>query len=86
MDAEVRDMPDLELQLMRRGLDDMAAASERCGRCDRTPLVGEHVHVYDDRVLCELCRELERRPPVSIRPVHGPEFGHTMKLRARPAA
>lgn len=86
MDAEVRDMPDLELQLMRRGLHDIAAASERCGRCDRTPLVGETVHVYADRVLCELCRERERRPPLAIRPVHGPEFGHTMKTRAPHAA
>ncbi len=86
MGAEVRDMPDLELQLMRRGLDDMAAASERCGRCDRTPLLGEIVHVYADQVLCDLCRERERRPPLAIRSVHGPEFGHTMKVRARPAA
>ena len=81
MDVEVREMPDLELQLLRRGLDDMAAASERCGRCERTPLVGEYVHVYADRLLCELCRELERQQPLAIRLVHGPEFGHTIKVR-----
>ncbi len=86
MDAEVREMPDLELQLMRRALDDRAAASERCGRCERTPLVGEYVHVYADRVLCELCRELEREAPLAIRLVHGPEFGHTIKIRDRRAA
>ncbi len=86
MDADVREMPDLELALMRRGLDDMAAASERCGRCERTPLVGEHVHVYADRVLCELCRELERDPPLHVSLVHGPAFGHSIRIRDRRAA
>lgn len=81
MEAEVRPTPDLELALMRRGLDERAAASERCGRCDRTPLVGEQVHVYADRVLCELCRERERKRPLAIRLVHGPAFGRAIRIR-----
>lgn len=85
MDAEVRERLALELQLMRRGLDDRAAASERCGRCDRIPLVGEHVHVYADRVLCELCSEREREGPLTIRLVHGPAFGRAIKIRGRRA-
>jgi hypothetical protein len=76
-----REMPDLELALLRRSLDEMAAGSERCRHCHRTPLIGERVYAYDgDAILCELCRALERKPPSSSRIVHGPEFGHTMRI------
>jgi len=77
----MREMPELEMALLRRGLDDRAAAEERCGRCRRTLLVGESVHVYDaDRIVCDLCRERERKPPMSVRVVHGPAFGHTIRI------
>ncbi len=71
---------------MRHGLDERAASSERCGRCHRTPLVGEHVHVYAKRILCDLCRELERQSPVSSRLVHGPAFGHSIRIVDQRAA
>ena len=59
--ARIRDMPDLELALLRRGVDDLAADCERCQRCRRTPLIGERVYVYDSgAIACELCRALER--------------------------
>jgi hypothetical protein len=81
MDAPVRDMDKLELALLRRGIDARAAGTEHCERCRRTPLIGERVHVYEsDVVLCELCRALEREPPIASRLVHGPEFGHTMRI------
>ncbi len=55
--------------------------------CSRTPLVGETVYAYGhDGVLCELCRALEREPPLQSRVVRGPEFGHTMKLTDHRAA
>jgi hypothetical protein len=86
MDASVREMPEFELALLRRGLDELAAGSERCNRCNRTPLVGENVHVYNERVLCDLCRELEHKPPESSRPVHGPAFGNSIRIIDQRAA
>jgi hypothetical protein len=80
-------MPALELALLRRGVDELSADCERCHRCHRTPLVGERVYVYDSgRLLCELCRSLERRQPSSTHIVHGPEFGHTMRISDHRAA
>lgn len=87
MDSPVRDMPALELALMRRGVDDLAAGCERCARCRRTPLVGERVHIYESgAVLCELCRAVESQTPVGSRLVHGPEFGHTLRITDRRTA
>lgn len=74
-------MPTLELALLRRGVEDMAQEEQRCARCHRHPLIGERVYEYGSgRELCELCRELESTAPASSRLVHGPEFGHTMKI------
>jgi hypothetical protein len=81
MTASLRDMLDLELALLRRGLDERLAGSERCTCCHRTPLVGEEVYVYGSGVIaCALCRERQREAPQHSRLVHGPEFGHTMKI------
>jgi hypothetical protein len=81
------DIAGLERSLLRRGVDQRAADLERCGRCQRTPLIGERVYIYDrESVRCELCRDHERRPPVGSRIVHGPEFGHTMRITDRRAA
>ncbi len=75
------DKPDLELALLRRGLHQMEAVSERCARCQRTPLIGERVYVYDsEEVVCELCREHAREQPSASRLVHGPAFGHTIRV------
>jgi hypothetical protein len=81
MDASVSEIQELERVLLRRGLDDMADVCERCARCRRTLLVGEQVHVYEaDRVVCDLCRTHERKPPQMVRVVHGPAFGHTIRI------
>ena len=81
MSATLRDMLDLELALLRRGLDERLAGSERCSSCNRTPLVGERVYVYPAEVIaCELCRPRQREAPLRTRTVHGPEFGHTMRI------
>ena len=87
MDTTVRDMPALELALLRRGLDELAAGCERCRHCHRTPLIGERVYVYEGNgMLCELCRTVERRQPAASHIVHGPEFGHTMRITDHRAA
>jgi hypothetical protein len=77
----VREMEQLELVLLRRGVDQLAAGCERCARCHRTPLIGERVYTYSSgTTLCELCRVMKREQPLESRLVHGPEFGHTMRL------
>jgi hypothetical protein len=77
----------LELAILREGVGRRNAGQERCGGCHRTPLVGETVYVDGHgAVYCELCRALERDPPRESRLVHGPEFGHTMKLTDHRAA
>ncbi len=84
MTASQRDMLDLELALLRRGLDERLAGSERCGCCHRTPLIGERVYVYASGLIaCELCRERQRQSPTHSQVVHGPEFGHTMRITDR---
>jgi hypothetical protein len=82
MHAPTRDMEDLELALLRRGVDELSADCERCARCRRTPLIGERVYAYrSGDVLCEPCKALAHEEPVESRLVHGPEFGHTMRIR-----
>jgi len=84
-------MPDLELALLRRSVHALAGASERCNRCERSPLVGERIYTFaSGATLCELCRELERSDPLASEIVHGPAFGHTLRIldrrQARPQA
>jgi hypothetical protein len=87
MPETLRDMLDLELALLRKGLDERLAGSERCGCCNRTPLVGEHVFVYQSGMIaCALCRQRQRESPVGTRMVHGPEFGHTLRISDHRAA
>jgi hypothetical protein len=87
MSASLRDMLDLELALLRRGLDERLAGSERCTCCNRTPLVGEQVYVYaSGMIACELCRRHQRDTPLEARTVRGPEFGHTMRITDQRAA
>ena len=75
-----RPMPDLELALLRRGVDALGSAAESCARCGRRPLIGERVYVHPRLgVHCELCRTADGVPTES-HVVHGPEFGHTIKL------
>ena len=78
---------DLELALLRRGVVARTEGEERCGRCGRTPLIGERIYIYeDDAVRCELCRGPGEADSVGSYIVHGPEFGHTMKITDRRAA
>jgi hypothetical protein len=75
------DSDELELALLRRGVSHLTHEIECCRHCRRRPLIGERVYGYQSgAVLCELCRALERAAPTSARLVHGPEFGHTMRI------
>jgi hypothetical protein len=82
-----REMQELELALLREGIAERTAERERCSRCNRTPLIGEHVYRYEqDAVVCELCRSLELGPARSSELVHGPAFGHTIRIIDQRAA
>ena len=82
-----REINELERALLRRGVDERAAGQESCSGCARSPLIGERVYVYDrDRILCELCRDRERRYPNESRLVHTPAFGHTLRILDQRAA
>jgi hypothetical protein len=77
-----REMDELELALFKRGVDQRLAGVERCSSCGRTPLIGERVYPLDERgaVACELCRALAAGRGLDSRLVHGPEFGHTIRI------
>ena len=80
-------MPDLELALLRRGVDQRAAGRECCEHCCRTPLTGERVYLYDGgRVLCELCRARHRQEPLESHVVHTPAAGHSIRIIDQRAA
>jgi hypothetical protein len=86
----VGDTPKLEIALLRRSISGIAAAAERCGRCQRGLLLGEKVYEYaSGEVRCELCRGREHSDPEQTRRVHGPALGHSIRIldrRARRAA
>ena len=76
-----------EISLLGKGRG--PAADGACSHCHRTPLVGEHVHLYGERLVCQLCRHLRREPPGETVVVHSSEHHRTVKrsetLRPRAA-
>jgi hypothetical protein len=77
--------PDFELALLRRSLGDFQA--ERCHGCQRAMLIGERVYEYESgAVRCELCRERAHADPIESHRVHGPAFGHSIRIIDRRAA
>jgi hypothetical protein len=88
MPVSVPQLDGLERVLLRRGVGALEADRSRCVDCGRTPLTGEHVHLYEGRsggVVCELCRALRRHAPVATELVRHCEHGHTVRLTARAA-
>jgi hypothetical protein len=73
--------PELEIALLRRSISGIAAAAERCGRCQRGLLLGERVYEYAaGEIRCELCRGREHADPEQTRRVHGPALGHSIRI------
>lgn len=80
-------MSALERALLRRGMSERTARREVCAVCRRAPLVGERVYRADSGViLCELCRPRELELPMRCSIIHGPEFGHTLRVSDKRAA
>lgn len=74
--------PDLERELLRKGVDHRAEGCARCADCGRVPLVGERVHRYARGVsVCELCRQTRRARPESSATVHHAERGLSVRVR-----
>jgi hypothetical protein len=76
--------PLVEISLLRHSVGALSAHRLGCVHCHRTPLIGEIVHIYGERLVCDLCRPLHREPPARTEPVRSPE--HQRAVRARPRA
>lgn len=88
MASPVEHVEQFERLLLRQGVGILEADRNRCEDCGRSPLIGEHVHVYDGPkrgVVCELCRPLRPEAPVASKIVLHSEHGHAVRLTARAA-
>ncbi len=76
------DIQQFEQVLFRRGVGALEADRDRCADCGRTPLVGEHVHLYAhvSGIVCELCSALRPQPAAASELVRHSEHGHTVRL------
>ncbi len=74
-----------EISLLRKSVGALEAGRTRCWHCRRTPLVGEEVHLYGERLVCELCKALRHEPPGRTEIVHSPEHERAVRL-LRPRA
>lgn len=70
-----------EISLVRPSMRRLSARQDGCSHCRRTPLVGERVFFYGDRLVCALCRPLRREPPGRQEIVHPSELDHTVKVK-----
>ncbi|HYM54720.1 MAG TPA: hypothetical protein VES97_05115 [Solirubrobacteraceae bacterium] len=91
MTSPVTHVEQLERLLLRRGVGALEADRARCSDCGRTPLTGEHVHLYGTpshprhRLVCALCRPAHGDAPVASELVRHCEHGHAVRLTARAA-
>jgi hypothetical protein len=75
-----RVFPDLNLRLLRKGVDRLESDRDSCSVCHRTPLVGEHVARYANGTLaCALCVDATRGEIERVELVHHSEWGHAVK-------
>ena len=72
----------IERELLLRSVVALSYERERCADCGRTPLIGEHVHLYEPaELVCELCSTLRREAPIATEPVRHGGHGHTVRIR-----
>jgi hypothetical protein len=74
----------MEISLLRQSVGALVARRHGCADCHRTPLVGELVHIYGERLVCALCRSRHREAPARTEVVRSPE--HDRAVRSRPRA
>jgi hypothetical protein len=85
MPVIARARPLLEINLLRSSVRELAAERHCCTHCGRTPLVGERIYMYGERLVCELCRPLRREPPERTELMYSPEHDRAVKPRRRAA-
>jgi hypothetical protein len=73
-----------ELSFVRSSIGALVEARRVCVHCHRTPLMGETVFFYAERMVCELCRPLRDDEPERREVVHSAE--HELTVRRRFAA
>jgi len=81
MHEAVSSSPGFELALLRKSVAALADARDRCVHCHRTPLVGERVYLYGERMVCELCRPRRRETPQATELVRPPEHSGAVRVR-----
>jgi hypothetical protein len=87
VDESPRNMPPLELALLRQGVERRGAVQERCSRCHRTPLAGERIYLTDSGpVLCELCCAEEADMSLISRRVRSSWPGRSIRILSQSAA
>ena len=69
--------------LLRKSVGLLTDERPLCAHCHRTPLVGERVYLYAERLVCELCRPRRREPPQSSELVRSPEHKRAVRVRPR---
>jgi hypothetical protein len=83
MGSSATDVEQLERVLLRRGVGARDAERDRCADCGRTPLTGEHVHLYGGgahSLVCELCRPARRETPAASEVVRHCEHGYKVRF------
>jgi recombinational DNA repair protein (RecF pathway) len=70
-------IPAFQLALMRKS----APPRHACAHCRRTPLVGELIHRYEGRLVCDLCRPRLRASPEASELMHSPEHDRAVRVR-----
>jgi hypothetical protein len=71
----------VEISLLRQSVGALAERRIHCEHCRRTPLVGERVYMYGERLVCELCRHLRRETPERSEVVHSAESAGSVRVR-----
>ena len=74
-------VPQLEKALLQRSMGEHETRRHRCVHCHRTPLVGERVYLYGERLVCELCRPRRREAPQGSELVRSPEHSRAVRVR-----
>ena len=71
----------IERALLRKSVGLLTDERPRCHHCHRTPLVGERVYLYGERIVCELCRPRRREAPQATELVRSPEHARAVRVR-----
>jgi hypothetical protein len=76
--------PQLERALLLSGIGRRVDAGEHCDHCQRSLLIGERLYEYQDGQLrCALCRDQSLQEPADFHTIHGPAFGHSIRVLDR---